>query len=404
MGTNQYVKPLKAFDPKTDLTINESFKSLVISSNADDLADLETGDFDEGIGGNAGKECCSYKTGGAIGAGILKVTDTPQGTVLIVSNMQGEVYLLQLEQGSLNELDKFRIHGTIESTPSYADGILYITTKEGGIYAVNTGLAADREQSRGGPKAEILWQQKLKKGILTEPVATGKMLVVASLGGLYCFEAYFKDEINKAIGKKLWAKRISGVASSPRIHGGQIFLGSEDRVLYALEYGGRNIGKSWSYKTSGAIRSKPCVSRKKDMVLAPTVDGFVYCVNRTSGKYLWNFVVRAPVVSNIVSAVLGTEEYFFFGADNGIFYCINSFGKRLWEFKTAGKIRSEALISGQYIFFGSEDNNLYALNIRNGNMVFDYSTDGNINSAPVLVDDTVFFGSTDSFVHGVFIK
>ncbi len=404
MGTNQYVKPLKAFDPKSDLNVNESFKSLVSSTSADDLADLEEADFDEGIGKNAGKECCSYKTGGAVSAGILRISDTPHGTVLIVCNVQGEVYFLQQEQDSLKDIEKFKIQGTIESTPSYADGVLYIATKEGGVYAVNTGLTGDPEQSPGGLKAEILWQQKLKKGILTEPAATGKMLVVASLGGIYCFEAYFQDKLNKAIGRKLWAKGPSGIASSPRIHGGNIYVGAEDKNLYALDYGGRSAGKTWSYKTSGAIRSKPCVSRKKGLVLAPTVDGFVYCVNGTSGKYLWNFVVRAPVLSNIVSAVLGTEEYFFFGADNGMFYCINSFGKPVWEFKTGGKIRSEALISGQFVFFGSEDNKLHALNIRNGKRIFEFATDGNINSLPVLVNDTVFFGSTDSFVHGVYIQ
>jgi outer membrane protein assembly factor BamB len=125
-------------------------------------------------------------------------------------------------------------------------------------------------------------------------------------------------------------------------------------------------------------------------------------VDRRNGKYRWSYVTRSPIYSNIVATSIGNEDHFFFGADNGTFYCLNSLGKKVWTFQTNGKIRGEALVHGSRIYFGSEDNHLYCLNVRTGREVFKFATDGNINSRPLLVKDIIFFGSTDSFIHGVY--
>lgn len=53
-------------------------------------------------------------------------------------------------------------------------------------------------------KAQLLWQKKLSKGIHTKPIATGKILILAALDGLYAFEAYCQSPEEKAIGKELW--------------------------------------------------------------------------------------------------------------------------------------------------------------------------------------------------------
>jgi len=393
MSSNPFIKPLKSFNPKTDLNVNESFRSYGIDAMSDALSDLES----EGPGTTAGKEYCSIKTGGAINAGLVAIENESNKTIMLVANKKGEIIFLTPEAGSFKTLSKFRIQGSIIRKPAYSDGVIYCTTREGLIYAIHANISPDS----GNSKPKVLWQKKLKKGILSEPVSTGKILIVASLGGIYGFEAYYRDSSNKSIGRPLWKQQLNGVVSSPNIHSGIIYIGSEDKNLYAFDYGGSKISKSWSYELSGAVRVKPCVSEQKDYVLAPTIDGFIYCLDRRNGEYKWSFVVKAPVLSNVVSNVDNNRECFYFGADNGIFYCIDSFGKKLWSFKTNGKIRTEAVVSNERVYFGSEDNNFYALNKNNGKLIFKFSTDGNINSRAIVKNGLIFFGSTDSFVHGV---
>ncbi len=401
MSQNPYVKALKSFDPKTQLIVNEKFNVSALGA-VDTLSDLEPDDFEQEMSEESGKEAYSYKTGGAISADIVSLENSLNKTILLVTNTSGEIYLLTPESNKLKALVKFKINGSISKTPAYADGVLYCTTKEGAVYAIQTGLKT--AQDVRSLKPQVIWQRRMKKGILTEPQATGKLLIIATLAGIYGFEAYYLDESQKSIGKPLWAKGIMGsVVSSPLVHGGLIYLGSEENRLYAFEYGGRKVDLLWSYKSTGGIRVKPYVSQKTGDVLFGTLDGYVYCLEGKTGKYKWNFVTKSPCLSNIISTVEGGEELYYFGADDGQFYCVNSQGKKKWEFKAGGKIRTEALAKNQRIYFGCSDNRLYALDLTTGKELFNFSTDGNIHGKPLVVDDVVYFGSTDSFVHGIHI-
>ncbi len=401
--TNKFVKPLRPFDPRKNLIVNEKFRPKGSYSGADAFSGLQYDGYeDEGQSGDSGKEFSFFKTGGPILAGILKVDNNLNRTIILAANKSGEIYLLTPEQSSFKKLIKLKIPGSIIRTPKIADGIIYCTTREGMIFAINTGLDL-WDSGKSKSKAGIIWKQKADKGILTEPIATGKILIVATLGSLIGFEAYYKDETTKSIGKKLWTANINGTVSTPRIHSGNIYIGTEDNNLLAFDYGGSKINNIWSYRSSGAIRSKPYVSLNEKFILVTTIDGFVYCLSRRNGEYKWNYVIKAPSYSSIVSTTIGNDEYYFFGADNGIFYCLNSVGKKEWIFKTNGKIRTEAVIHNGRVYFGSEDNNFYCLNIKTGKKIFRFSTDGNINSSPVIIDWIAYFGSTDSFVHGVYI-
>ena len=400
MANNPYVKPLKAFDPKKDLLVNESFKADDLFSREDTLGDLESGEPDGELQGDAGKELVSFRADAPVQAGILSVATALNTTVLIACNDKGGVYLLAPGQGSLTPVGKFKIPGSIIRTPAYSGGILYITTREGLIVAVNTGLGG-QEGDGTSYKPSLLWQKRMAKGILSEPVATGKILIVAALDGVYGFEAYYQDDSSKAIGKLLWEKQLDGTVSSPTLHGGMIFIGTEDKKLCALEYGGSKAETKWTFDANAQIRNKPSISRDGRDVLAASIDGSVYCVDIRQKKLEWVFMVKAPVYSTIIPGTIDNAECYYFGDDNGMFYCVNSFGKSVWTFKTNGKIRTQALLDGGVVFFGSEDNNFYALNAKTGAMIFKFSTDGNINSTPVILENAIYFGANDSFIHGI---
>ncbi len=142
MSDNPYLKKLKLFNPKSDLQVNETFAFDGTPGGGDILGSMEEESLDSPSGNDAGKETVSLRVGAPVRAGIVKTVDGDGRTVMIVCDTSGGVYLLTPGQGSLTPLAKFKIPGSIVRTPAYADGILYLVTREGLVAAVNTGLTS----------------------------------------------------------------------------------------------------------------------------------------------------------------------------------------------------------------------------------------------------------------------
>ncbi|HOP62496.1 MAG TPA: PQQ-binding-like beta-propeller repeat protein [Spirochaetota bacterium] len=399
MASNPHVKPLKGFDPKKALSVDESFVRLVKAG--EDMFGEEFDDLASESGSeNAGKECGALRTGGAIHSGFTKI-ELPSGRVVFAAtNLKGELFFFEPDGEGLKVSGKITLQGSLYSPPVYHDGIIYCVAREGGAFAIDTGLKG----AQGEPdllSGRVIWKKRTKKGIFTEPVITGKVLLVTPLDGIYGFDAF--NGPDRKIGEVLWGLSINGTVSTPVVNSGMLVIGSEDKKLRGFDYGGSRLKASWEYELSGACRVKPYVSERSMQVVAGTIDGFIYSVARDTGTYKWNFVVKAPVLSPVVAAEINGAEHFLFGADNGLFYALNATGKKVWSFATKGKIRTEALVHEGRVYFGSEDNSFYALDLRTGKPVFTCRVDGNIYGKPVVHEGRIYFGATDGFIHSLYI-
>jgi len=396
MSNNPLLKSLKMFNPKSDLEVDESFLTMINTLGKDPLSDLEGG-----VSGQTEKESVSefgtIRTGGGIKAGCVSLDLGEGNSVIAAANKKGEIYYFNPSEKGLSVVGKVSLQGSILTSPVFSGGILYCTTREGMIYAVE--VTSNRDQPGAAIQNKLIWQKRMKKGILSAPVSTGKVLIVTSLDGIYAFDAFNGE--NRTIGKPLWGMSLNGSVSTPVIYSGMLFIGTEDKKVISFDYGGSRLKKVWEHSMSGACRTKPCLAVTTGQVVVGTVDGFIYGLDQRNGTYKWNYIVKAPILSNIVSEFINDKEYFFFGADNGVFYCLDHFGKKKWHFKTNGKIRTEALISNGVVYFGSEDNRLYALDINDGREIFNFPTDGNVYGKPLVADDKIYFGSTDSFIHSI---
>lgn len=396
MTSNPFIKPLKAFDPKNDLNVKESFTASIKNNGGDTLSELEP-EESQGDDEQRGEEFCSIKTGGPIVADIVYAGSLGSRDLFLVTNTKGEIYFLSPSSETFTVIGRLSIQGQIIRPPAYIDGVIYCATREGALYAIHARPRGEADAI----EAKVLWKKKFGKGILTAPIATGKILIVATLGGIHGFEAYYRDSEHKSIGKQIWRKQFKGIVSSPAMHEGALYFGCEDKNVYAIDYDSRKSNILWKYPCTDSVRSRPCISAQRDLLVFSSIDGYIYAVNRHTGEYRWSFVTRAPVLSTVVSSIIGRDEYFFAGADDGRFHCLNSRGKEMWSFKASGRIRTEALIDRNRIYFGSEDNNLYCIDAVKGRELFKFATDGNINSRPLIKNGLLVFGSSDSFVHGI---
>ncbi len=396
--THSYIKKLKLFDPKSDLQVDESFRNSLGSGSQNSIDSLLQ-DGTNGPNEDSGKEICTYKTTDAITSSISRM-QVPgfSETFFLAGNKKGNSYLLHYPSGSseFQTIWKIQLPGTLYKEPAIRDNMLYYVTREGAIFAL--AIQADVKLGLKGIRPKVIWKKALPKGVLTAPTLSRKMLIIASLAGLHAIDIYGGESSE---GKVLWNKPLSGIVSSPEYDAGQLFVGTEEKRLISFSDKGDSIAEQWVLETNDAVRMKPYVSKNGKFVLAASIDGTMYCLERNTGKINWIFIAHAPLYGDVMSQVENGEELYYFGSDAGDFFCVDSSGKERWRFRTNGKIRSKAIISGEKIFFGCHDNHIYSLDRAKGSIVYKFSTDGNIYGEIQEYDNALIFGSGDSFVYAI---
>lgn len=72
-----------------------------------------------------------------------------------------------------------------------------------------------------------------------------------------------------------------------------------------------------------------------------------------------------------------------------------------WKFKTAGRVLSSPVVSGDAVYVGSTDGQLYAIDRATGTQRWKFATQGPIASSPAISAGLVFISSVDGKVYAV---
>jgi outer membrane protein assembly factor BamB len=235
----------------------------------------------------------------------------------------------------------------------------------------------------------------------------------------------FKGEKYMPLGDLKWAFKTNGkIFSSPIVHDGFVYIGSEDGNLYAID---EKTGKThWKFKTGGAVHSSPAIFR--NMVYIGSFDGYYYAVDSKTGKLKWKFKTGGEQWSGEIS-FLGLKpvdkymedlwDFFlsspvinpdkqnpsvFFGSSDGNVYALNAnTGELKWKFEAKGSIHCSPVLYKNTLYIGSWDANLYAIDIESGKQRWKFETDAKIGfkgieSSVTVANDMVYFGARDPFL------
>jgi outer membrane protein assembly factor BamB len=350
---------------------------------------------------------------------------------------------------------KFKTGAAVRSSPTVADGVVYVGSDDGRLYAVDVKTGQQR------------WAFETGGQIRCSPVVADGMVYFRSGSGdwghLYALDVQS--------GRQMWMFKAGGpAASSPAVSGGVVYVGTStgqgpnDGYLYALD--SRSGRQRWKVKTGGdvyadsACPASPAVSGGVVYFGMGSLDGF----DGKTGKWTWHFNPGAvfnatPAIShgmvyfrstgflNGIWALQTVHPYrddatkWFFMAgwpvhsspvvSDGMVYCISKnlngaggeakwkpapaqtvylqaldaqSGKAKWHSEAIGAANyfcSPAVAGGLVCLGGGRDGTLYALDAQTGQAEWQFKTGGPIQSSPAIADGLVYVGSDDTSLYAL---
>ncbi|MBS1501058.1 MAG: PQQ-binding-like beta-propeller repeat protein [Bacteroidetes bacterium] len=316
--------------------------------------------------------------------------------MVYIGSGDGNLYAVGEKSGSL--VWKFTTGGAVHSSPAVYNDVVYFGSFDGYYYAVNakTGKLIWRFKTAGERLvgAKGLWTMKPKDEYMDDPFdfflsspvrsADNKNPLVyfgSSDGNLYALDA--------RSGKKKWAFKTQGIIhTSPALYRGKIYFGSWDRNLYALD---ANTGKLlWKFETKDqpvyhlleGIQSSPACA--DGMVYFGSRDGFLYALNAETGKLTWKYaasgswVLTTPAVKD-GTVYAGTSDTFLFLAFDA------KTGKQKFQFKANGYVYSSPAICSNTAYFGDFTGNFFAIDTRSGRSTGVFTTPGRTQYAATVL-------------------
>lgn len=331
-------------------------------------------------------------SGSPLRGGFTRIEGTGGKDIFCAGNEKGELYFFELRGGTAVVCGRITLAGTIISRPLFHEGLLFCATGEGTLYAIRTTLSTE-----GGPlRNSIEWQKKMKKGIMTAPVALPGVVLVAPLDGIYGLSSGSAAGI--AAGTALWGASISGTMSTPCVYENTIIIGTEDRRLMAFDTGSGRLAGKWECELGAPCRTTPAIAPAAGLVSAVTIDGTLFCVNAVDGGRRWSFRSGSPAPGGVAAGVKSGGDCFLFGTEAGIFYCIDINGRKVWEFSAGGSIRTEPLFHDGMVFFGAGANSLVCLDIDSGREVSVMRIEGEVSAKPIAAGKSLVFGTTAGYI------
>jgi outer membrane protein assembly factor BamB len=166
------------------------------------------------------------------------------------------------------------------------------------------------------------------------------------------------------------------VVSSPAIVGDTVYVGSNDRNLYAINLGDGTL--KWKFKTDSRVSSSPAVVN--GVVYFLSYDGNFYAVNGATGQAKWKFATEGEhrFAAKHIHGALPKDETI---PDPFDFYL------------------SSAAVRDGTVYFGSSDGNVYALDATSGALKWKFKTGDVVHASPAVADGNVFVGSWDTYFY-----
>lgn len=297
---------------------------------------------------------------------------------------------------------KFHTAGRVISSPAVVDGVVYVGSTDGNLYAIDAATGTQK------------WKFETKSWEVSSPaVASGMVYFLSYDGHLYALDAataqvkwkfatggekhyagthlhYLQPEVETM--PDPWDFYLS----SPAVWNGAVFFGSSDGNVYALD--AISGALKWKFKTGDVVHSSPAIA--DGTLYIGSWDTYLYGIDAASGAEKWKFKTgEDPVAHNhigIQSSPAVMDGVVYFGSRDSFGYGVDAAtGKQLWKFSTNGSWVNNSMVvhDGKAYFGTSIPGFMHAVNAKTGATVFDLPTGTPVFASMALAGDTLYLGN-----------
>jgi outer membrane protein assembly factor BamB len=317
-----------------------------------------------------------FQTGG----GELSTSAVVNGVVYVGSD-DGNVYALNATSGT--KLWNFTTGDSVASSPAVVNGVVYVGSGDGNLYAIYANNGQLKWNFWIGSVGSVVWS--------SPAVANGVVYIGCVDGNVYAFSA--ND------GTKLWSFTTGGYGptgelSTSAVVNGVVYVGSDDGNVYALN--ATSGTKLWNFTTGDSVGSSPAVVN--GVVYVGSDDGNLYALNATTGAKVWSYATgparTSPAVANGV-VYIGDSNVYAFSANDGTMLWM------IWTGTTVGwGMWSSPAVANGVVYVGESDGNLYAFSANDGTKLWSFTTGAYVESSAV-VDGVVYVSSGDGNLYAL---
>ena len=277
--------------------------------------------------------------------------------------------------------------------PSVADGKLYMTTGQSAQYNAESGIS--EFSCLNAYTGKKIWSLNIEALPPRESVAI-------AYGTLYLIPGDVTTAVDTISGNEyttvnqIWAMQSTDEQNKipPTVSDWPQWRADATRSSTA-EIGPKNLTVEWWFSTKGAVSASPSIA--DGVLYVGSQDKNLYALNAYTGDLLWKFATKSPVESS--PAVADGKVYT--GGDDGYIYCLNAkTGRLLWKTFVNGDLpftfgnlvlKSSPAVADGIVYVGSLDHYLYALDGNTGHIKWQTKAKGPIESSPAVADGAVYF-------------
>ena len=197
-------------------------------------------------------------------------------------------------------------------------------------------------------------------------------------------------------GKELW-KRETGdrINGSPAIAGNITFVTGCDQHLRAINIDSGE--EEFDLELGHFMIASPAVD--KYMLYVGTHESDFLALNLETQEVVWRFKDEAREFPIHSSAALTDDRIIFGGQDKQIHCLERKTGKELWNFATRGQVNSSpVVVGGNRIFVGSNDGYVYEIGLNDGKQRWKEKLGRSVTASPAVGEGCLVIGAEGSEV------
>lgn len=188
-------------------------------------------------------------------------------------------------------------------------------------------------------------------------------------------------------GNPIWAENnmdaTASIVAPPLQVGGQLFVGTSDNKLLALD---ATTGKQmWAFETGHSIWGQP--TYKDGTLFIASLDKSTYALDATTGSVKWESKLSGALPSQVVT---DSELIYVSSFDRQVHALAMDTGAEQWSATAADWVWGAPTLAGDKLFYGDIKGNLYAVAADSGQPIWQKTAVGAIQTNMLVVDDVVY--------------